>query len=68
MQLQQVDVHTYSHETPTLELREFFEGRVEAWGLLMAPPNALDLRLVGFYEARSDSLRLSIPWYLTRPF
>lgn len=26
----QVDVQTYSQETPTLELREFFEGRVEA--------------------------------------
>ena len=28
-----VDVHTYSQETPTLELRQFFEGRTEAWGM-----------------------------------
>ena len=28
-----VDVQSYSQETPTLELREFFEGRVEAWGM-----------------------------------
>ncbi|WP_285435075.1 DUF3833 domain-containing protein [Pseudomonas sp. fls2-241-R2A-110] len=29
----QVDVHTYNQEKPALELREFFEGRVEAWGM-----------------------------------
>lgn len=28
-----VDVRNYSQEKPTLELREFFEGRVEAWGI-----------------------------------
>ena len=28
-----VDVGSYSQEKPTLELREFFEGRVEAWGI-----------------------------------
>ncbi|WP_434707153.1 DUF3833 domain-containing protein [Pseudomonas sp. R1-1] len=28
-----VDVRSYSREKPTLELREFFEGRVEAWGI-----------------------------------
>lgn len=28
-----VDVRSYSQEKPTLELREFFEGRVEAWGI-----------------------------------
>lgn len=28
-----VDVQTYSQETPTLQLRAFFEGRVEAWGM-----------------------------------
>lgn len=29
----QVDVQTYNQETPKLELREFFEGRTEAWGM-----------------------------------
>lgn len=29
----QVDVNTYSEESPKLDLREFFEGRVEAWGM-----------------------------------
>lgn len=28
-----VDVRNYSQEKPPLELREFFEGRVEAWGI-----------------------------------
>lgn len=28
-----VDVRNYSQEKPALELREFFEGRVEAWGI-----------------------------------
>ena len=28
-----VDVHTYRQEMPILELRDFFEGRVEAWGM-----------------------------------
>lgn len=28
-----VDVRSYSQEKPTLGLREFFEGRVEAWGI-----------------------------------
>lgn len=28
-----VNVRSYSQEKPTLELREFFEGRVEAWGI-----------------------------------
>jgi len=28
-----VDVSTYRQETPKLELRKFFEGRVEAWGM-----------------------------------
>lgn len=29
----QVDVHTYSQTTPKLDLREFFTGQVEAWGM-----------------------------------
>lgn len=29
----QVDVNTYSEASPKLDLREFFEGRVEAWGM-----------------------------------
>lgn len=29
----QVDVHHYSQEAPKLDLRNFFEGRVEAWGI-----------------------------------
>lgn len=28
-----VDVQTYSQEKPTFEVRQFFEGRVEAWGM-----------------------------------
>ncbi|MFP3517661.1 DUF3833 domain-containing protein [Pseudomonas sp. SIMBA_077] len=28
-----VDVQTYSHETPKFEVRQFFEGRTEAWGM-----------------------------------
>ncbi|PSS58749.1 DUF3833 domain-containing protein [Pseudomonas sp. BBP2017] len=29
----QVDVHHYAQETPKLDVRRFFEGRVEAWGM-----------------------------------
>ncbi len=28
-----VDVQTYSQETPKFEVRQFFEGRTEAWGM-----------------------------------
>ncbi len=53
-----VDVHTYSQETPKLELREFFEGRVEAWGMFQKRSGEVTKRFHVEINGHSEGSRL----------
>lgn len=53
-----VDVHTYNHEKPTLELREFFEGRVEAWGMFQNRSGEVTKRFHVEINGHSEGSRL----------
>lgn len=53
-----VDVQTYSHETPKLELREFFEGRVEAWGMFQKRSGEVTKRFHVEINGHSEGDRL----------
>lgn len=53
-----VDVHTYSQETPTLELREFFEGRVMAWGMFQKRSGEVTKRFHVEINGHSEGDRL----------
>ncbi len=54
----QVDVQTYSQEKPTLELREFFEGRVEAWGMFQKRSGEVTKRFHVVINGHSEGRRL----------
>ncbi len=54
----QVDVQTYRQETPTLELREFFEGRVEAWGMFQKRSDEVTKRFHVVINGHSEGRRL----------
>lgn len=53
-----VDVNTYSQEKPTLELREFFEGRVEAWGMFQKRSGDVTKRFHVVINGHSEGSRL----------
>ncbi len=57
-ELSRVDVHTYSQETPKLELREFFEGRVEAWGMFQKRSGEVTKRFHVEINGHSEGSRL----------
>ncbi|MBF6622110.1 MAG: DUF3833 domain-containing protein [Pseudomonas stutzeri] len=54
----QVDVQTYSQETPRLELRQFFEGRVEAWGMFQKRSGEVVKRFHVDIQGRSEGEKL----------
>lgn len=54
----QVDVRTYRAETPRLELREFFEGRTEAWGMFQKRSGEVVKRFNVVINGHSEGERL----------
>jgi hypothetical protein len=53
-----VDVRNYSQEKPTLELREFFEGRVEAWGIFQKRSGEVAKRFHVVINGHSEGSKL----------
>lgn len=53
-----VDVRNYSQEKPTLELREFFEGRVEAWGIFQKRSGEVAKRFHVLINSHSEGDKL----------
>lgn len=53
-----VDVRSYSQEKPTLELREFFEGRVEAWGIFQKRSGEVAKRFHVVINGHSEGSKL----------
>jgi Protein of unknown function (DUF3833) len=53
-----VDVRSYSQEQPTLELREFFEGRVEAWGIFQKRSGEVAKRFHVLINGHSEGSKL----------
>lgn len=53
-----VDVRSYSEEKPTLELREFFEGRVEAWGIFQKRSGEVAKRFHVVINGHSEGSKL----------
>ena len=53
-----VDVRSYSQEQPTLELREFFEGRVEAWGIFQKRSGEVAKRFHVVINGHSEGSKL----------
>ncbi|SDT06339.1 Protein of unknown function [Pseudomonas sp. Z003-0.4C(8344-21)] len=53
-----VDVRSYSQEKPMLELREFFEGRVEAWGIFQKRSGEVAKRFHVVINGHSEGSKL----------
>lgn len=53
-----VNVRSYSQEKPTLELREFFEGRVEAWGIFQKRSGEVAKRFHVVINGHSEGSKL----------
>lgn len=53
-----VDVRSYSQEKPTLALREFFEGRVEAWGIFQKRSGEVAKRFHVLINGHSEGSKL----------
>jgi hypothetical protein len=53
-----VDVRNYSQEKPTLELREFFVGRVEAWGIFQKRSGEVAKRFHVVINGHSEGSKL----------
>lgn len=54
----QVDVQTYSQETPRLELREYFNGRVDGWGMFQKRSGEVVKRFHVVIDGRMDGDKL----------
>jgi hypothetical protein len=53
-----VDVQTYAEQTPRLELREFFSGRVEGWGMFQKRSGEVVKRFHVVIDGRMDGENL----------
>lgn len=54
----QVDVQHYRGQSPTLELREYFEGRTEAWGMFQKRSGEVVKRFHVVINGHSEGERL----------
>ena len=52
-----IDVNRYSQETPKLELRDFFSGRVDAWGMFQKRSGEVIKRFHAVINSHSEGDR-----------